>query len=97
MKKSEESKKLNVSSTTLEGEDDKSVEVYDTCDDVRRKIAAYLRELNVTQAAFLRSLAQMLPNPTIKLQSKQLKGFPEQGRTAGWEHVENKLYGVCIP
>lgn len=84
VKKSEESKKMDVSSTILEGEDDESVEVYDTCDDVRRKIAAYLREPNVTQAAFLRSLAQMLPDPTIKLQSKQLKDFQnKKGPLAG--------------
>lgn len=84
VKKDEEKKKLDVSSIELEGEDDESVEVYDTCDEIRRKIAAYLREPNVTQAAFLRSLAQMLPDPTAKFQSKQLKDFQiKKGPMAG--------------
>lgn len=75
VKKDEESRKLDVSGVELEGENDESVPVYDTCDEVRRKIAAYLREPNVTQAGFLRELAKTLPDPSAKLQSKQLKDF----------------------
>ena len=74
-KKADDSKKSDLYSIELEGEDDESVEIYDTCDDIRRKIAAYLREPNVTQADFLRSLAQMIPDPTIKFQTSQLKSF----------------------
>ena len=84
VKKNEESKKLDVSTVELSGEEDESVEVYDTCDEVRRKIAAYLREPNVAQAAFLRSLAQMLPDPTATLRSKQLNDFQaKKGPLAG--------------
>lgn len=46
--------------TELPGEPTDSVPVYDTCDDVRRKVAAWLREPKVTQAQFCRDLhAQM--------------------------------------
>lgn len=44
----------------LPGEPTDSVPVYDTCDDVRRKVSAWLREPKVTQAQFCRDLhAQM--------------------------------------
>ena len=74
-KKADSSKKINLSAVELDGEDDESVEIYDTCDDIRRKIAAYLREPDVTQADFLRSLAQMIPDPTVKFQTSQLRSF----------------------
>lgn len=84
VKKSEESKELDVSSIELEGEDEETVEIYDTCDEVRRKIAAYLREPNVTQAAFLREIVKGLPDPGVKIQSKQLKDFQtKKGPLAG--------------
>lgn len=84
VRKDEESRKLDVSGVVLEGEGDEPVEVYDTCDDIRRKIAAYLREPNFTQAAFLREVAKALPDPTAKLQSKQLKDFQtKKGPLAG--------------
>lgn len=44
VKKAEEDKKMDVSDFYLDGEDTESVEVYDTCDEVRKNIAAYLRE-----------------------------------------------------
>ena len=87
VKKDEESRKLDVSGVELEGADDDSVPVYDTCDDIRRKIAAYLREPNVTQAGFLRELAKTFSDPSVKLQSKQLRDFqtkkgPLEGQTS---------------
>ena len=87
VKKDEESRKLDVSGVELEGADDDSVPIYDTCDDIRRKIAAYLREPNVTQAGFLRELAKTFSDPSVKLQSKQLKDFqtkkgPLEGQTS---------------
>lgn len=84
VKKDVESKRLDVSAVELSGEEDETVEVYDTCDEIRRKIAAHLRDPTVTQANFLRSLAQMLPDPNVKLQSKQLKDFQtKKGPLAG--------------
>ncbi len=83
MKKNEETKKFDVSDIQLPGEEGDSVQVYDTCDELRRKIAAYLREPNVTQAAFLRELCKMYTTPR-KIQSKQLKDFQaKKGALAG--------------
>ena len=90
VKKDEESKKLDVSGVELFGEEDESVPVYDTCDEVQRKIGAYLREPNVTQAAFLRELARALPDPTAKLQSKQLKDF--QSKKGALEGNTSRIY-----
>ncbi|MCJ1238824.1 hypothetical protein MMC14_006815 [Varicellaria rhodocarpa] len=79
---SEEDKKLDVSGIHLDGEENGDVEVYDTCDEVRRKIAAFLREPGVTQASSLREVSKMLPQPK-KIQSKQLQG--KKGALAGNE------------
>ncbi len=74
---------LDVSGVGLDGEDDESVEIYDTCDEVRRKIAAHLRSPDVTQAAFLRALSTSFPGEK-KLTSKQLKDFQgKKGPSAG--------------
>ena len=43
----EELKKIH-----LDGEENEQVEIYDTCDEVRRKIAAHLRKAGVTGAGF---------------------------------------------
>lgn len=48
---------LDVSGVTLDGEEDHSVPVFDTCDAVRRKINAILRKDGVTKAGFLRAAA----------------------------------------
>lgn len=90
IKKDEEIRKLDVSRVELEGEDDGSVSVYDTCDEIRRKIAAYLREPNVTQAGFLRELAKTLSDPSAKLQSKQLKDF--QTKKGALEGQTSRIY-----
>ncbi|CRK39905.1 hypothetical protein BN1723_015605 [Verticillium longisporum] len=78
-----ESKDLDVSGITLEGESEQAVKVYDTCDDVRRKINAFLRKPDVTQAAFCREIAKSFPGDR-KVQSKQLNDFlGKKGATAG--------------
>jgi hypothetical protein len=53
------------------------VEVYDTCDTVRRKIRAMLRRDGVTQAAFLRTIAAAAygANSGRRIQSKSLSDF----------------------
>ncbi|CAF9904137.1 MAG: hypothetical protein ALECFALPRED_004863 [Alectoria fallacina] len=90
LKKDEEIRKLDVSGIELGGEDDESVPIYDTCDEIRRKIAAYLREPNVTQTGFLRELAKMLTDPSAKLQSKQLKDF--QTKKGALEGQTSRIY-----
>ncbi|KAJ8069573.1 hypothetical protein OCU04_000012 [Sclerotinia nivalis] len=81
--KAEEEKKFDVSAIKLDGESTISVPVYDSCDEIRKKISAYLREPGVTQAAFLREIAKTYPEEK-KIQSKVLNDFlGKKGATAG--------------
>lgn len=82
-KRDEEVKKFDVSGVELPGEKDGDVDVWETCDEMRKKINAFLREPDVTQAAFLREVAKMHPDGKA-IQSKQLKDFlSKKGPTAG--------------
>ena len=67
----------DLSDIHLEGEETDSVEVLDTCADVRRKITAYLKRPGVTQAQFLRDLhAQFHTDRALsRIQSSQLNSF----------------------
>lgn len=47
----------------LDGEIDEQVKIYDTCDDIRRKIDAHVK--HTTQAAFARELNEMMPYTKI--------------------------------
>ncbi|KAK5686416.1 hypothetical protein LTS10_002534 [Elasticomyces elasticus] len=60
-----------LSSIHLGGEEEEQVEIYDTCDDVRKKINDQLK--TTTRAAFSRELAATLPNDTVT--SHQLARF----------------------
>ncbi|KAF2744832.1 hypothetical protein M011DRAFT_488644 [Sporormia fimetaria CBS 119925] len=58
----------DLSSIHLDGEDEDRVPIFNTCDEIRRKISAYLGQPGITQAAFLRALAAQshaTPNPPI--------------------------------
>lgn len=75
---------------TLPGADRDAVPVFDTCDEVRRKINAHLRKPGVTQAAFLRELLEQFSaeGKPSSLQSAQLARFrgqkgPMTGNTSG--------------
>ncbi|KAE8166896.1 hypothetical protein BDV40DRAFT_253843 [Aspergillus tamarii] len=69
-------KKYDVSGVHLPGEEEGKVEVYDTCDEVRKKIHAYLRDPNVTKAGLLREVAKSYPpQQGVKLQGKSLTRF----------------------
>ena len=79
-----------MSTIELPGELNDSVRIYDSCDEIRRKINAHLRKSNVTQAAFLRDLEAQFhgPRKPVKLQSGQLSKFrgmkgPLSGNTSG--------------
>ncbi|KAK7541815.1 hypothetical protein IWX49DRAFT_506618 [Phyllosticta citricarpa] len=74
---------------TLPKEETDNVEVYDSCDEIRKKINAYLREPGVTQAQFCRDLAVMChtPKKPTSIQSRQLTAFrdkkgPDAGNTS---------------
>ena len=72
----EEKEKWDVSGIHLDGEEEENVPVYDTCDDVRRKINAHLREAPTSKAEFLREICKAFPTqPGKRLQSKQLQDF----------------------
>jgi hypothetical protein len=83
VKKAEETVKNDVSDIHLDGEAGLNVPVYDTCDEIRKKISAYLREPGVTQAGFLREIAKTYPDGK-KIQSKVLNDFlGKRGARAG--------------
>lgn len=82
VKKGEE-KTNDFSSRKLDGEAYVSVEVFDSCDEVHKKINAYLKGPRVTQAGFLREAALTYPD-WKKMQSKQLQDFlGKKGAHAG--------------
>ncbi|KAE8444566.1 hypothetical protein EG329_014490 [Mollisiaceae sp. DMI_Dod_QoI] len=94
VKPAEEAAKNDVSSIHLEGEADQTVPVYDTCDEIRKKISAYLREPGVTQAGFLREIAKTYPEGK-KIQSKVLNDFlGKRGATAG--NTSSVFYGSYV-
>lgn len=72
--KSSSSSSLDVSGVQLSGEETQSVAVLETCDEMRKKIRAFLRRGDVTQAALCREIAKSFPQER-KVQSKQLNDF----------------------
>lgn len=94
VKAAEEAAKNDVSGIHLEGEAEQAVPVYDSCDEVRRKITAYLRQPGVTQAGFLREIAKTYPEGK-KIQSKVLNDFlGKTGATAG--NTSSVFYGSYV-
>lgn len=81
----EDKSKYDVSSVTLPGEENLEVPVYDTCDEVRRKIRNHMRDPMVTQAGFLRDIAKAAyPNGERKPSSKTMNDLlGKKGRMAG--------------
>jgi hypothetical protein len=74
----------------LDGELEDAVPVFDSCDEIRRKINAHLRKPDVTQAQFLRELHAQFhgPRKPKSIQSAQLSKFRGQsgsvtGNTSG--------------
>ncbi|KAG8530868.1 uncharacterized protein KY384_004225 [Bacidia gigantensis] len=85
-KKKKTMEPINRSLLLLDGEEDGEVEIYDTCDEIRRKIAAHLRDPTNVQAQFLREIAACLPDPDMKVQSSSLNTFQKKkGPLAGNE------------
>jgi hypothetical protein len=83
VEKAEETVKNDVSAIHLDGEGEVNVPVFDSCDEIRKKISAYLREPGVTQAGCLREIAKTYPEGK-KIQSKVLNGFlGKKGASAG--------------
>ena len=78
-------KKYDVSGIHLPGEEEGKVQVYDTCDEVRKKIYAHLRDPNVTKAGFLREIVKSYtPEQAVKFQGNSLTRFLDMsGANAG--------------
>jgi hypothetical protein len=81
---------ISIAHIELSGEKEDAVEVYDSCDEIRRKISAHLRKPNVTQTAFLRELHAQFhgPRKPKSLQAAQLNTFrgykgPTTGNMSG--------------
>ena len=74
----------------LDGEAEDAVEIYDSCDEIRRKIRAHLGKPGVTQPQFLRDLRAQFHGPRrpTTLSNMQLNNFRDQegpvtGNTSG--------------
>lgn len=60
--KPNEKDKYDVSEVHLDGEDQESVPIFDTCEDIRKKISAHLRTATTTNAGFVRQIAETFPS-----------------------------------
>ncbi|KAI1211161.1 uncharacterized protein F4807DRAFT_419228 [Annulohypoxylon truncatum] len=94
-KKSEVTKGPDVGDIELAGEDTQEVPVHDTCDEIRKKIRAFLRKPDVSQAAFCRMISTSFPQEERKVQSRQLKAFlDKKGSMAG--NTSPVFYGAYV-
>lgn len=68
---------ISIADIHLPGEDFDNVAVYDSCDEVRRKIDAHLKKPGVTQTAFCRDLQAQLHSSDApsRIQSNMLTAF----------------------
>jgi hypothetical protein len=64
-----------IASIKLDGEENDTVPIFDSCDEIRRKIGAYMRHDGVTQAEFVRALKAQFSDPEQKLRPNQLSRF----------------------
>ncbi|KAI2470195.1 hypothetical protein F4781DRAFT_430611 [Annulohypoxylon bovei var. microspora] len=94
-KKGEGKKVLDVGDIELEGEDTQEVPVYDTCDEIRKKIRALLRKPDVSQAAFCQAISKGFPEGGRKVQSRQLNAFlGKKGSMSG--NTSPVFYGTYV-
>jgi hypothetical protein len=70
--------KWDTSDIHLDKEEQDAVPVFDTCDDVRKKIKAHMRNDGVTQASLLRHLADQYILKPRGLRSPQINTFMKQ-------------------
>ncbi|RPB26603.1 hypothetical protein L211DRAFT_781152 [Terfezia boudieri ATCC MYA-4762] len=85
---------LEIVDSDIAESDDDIIPVFDSCDEVRRKISAHLRQPGVTQAQFLRDIAALL-GQDVKIQSKQLSDFRSKtGALAG--NTSRVFYGAYV-
>ncbi|KAI1330245.1 hypothetical protein F5Y16DRAFT_415726 [Xylariaceae sp. FL0255] len=89
---------LDVSGVSVPGENTGDVPVFETCDEVRRKVRALLRLENgaVSQAALCRTIsAHCIPGEDGKVESKQMSAFlSKHGVMEG--NTSNAFYGAYV-
>ncbi|KAK8098167.1 uncharacterized protein PG998_013653 [Apiospora kogelbergensis] len=74
---------IDTGDVKLDGEDEGEVPVYDTCDELRKKVRAFLKKDCVTQAALCRGISACLPGDQV-VQARQLTTFMgKSGPTRG--------------
>lgn len=66
---------LDVSDITLPGEDKLSVPVYDTCDELRKKLRPFLAKDGMTNAAFAREISKTSTSDEINVTGTTLSRF----------------------
>jgi hypothetical protein len=64
-----------IANIELAGEDNDTVPIFDSCDEIRRKIGVYMRHDGVTQAGFVRALKSQFSDPEQKVMTNQLTRF----------------------
>lgn len=78
---------VDLFSVYLEGEDEGEVEIYDSCDELRRKITAHILDSGMTKATFIRDIIRAASTeeyPIARIQHKQLSDFLAlKGATGG--------------
>lgn len=85
----------SVEGIELPGELEDNVAVFDSCDEVRRKISAHLKLPGVTQAGFLREVAKCYHLEARTFQSKQLNDFRNR-RGAMSGNTSSIFYGAYV-
>lgn len=84
----------DVSMIRLDGEAGCEVPVYDSCDEVRKKINTFLRTSGMSQAAFLREIAKSYSGDK-KIQPKSLADFRgKRGASAG--NMSSVFYAAYV-
>ncbi|KAK0731026.1 hypothetical protein B0H67DRAFT_639458 [Lasiosphaeris hirsuta] len=88
---------LDLSDIVLPGEEDDAVPVFDSCDEVRRKINLQLKKPGVTQAQFCRDILAQLKSPRRpnNIQGSQLARFRgNSGALSGC--MSSVFYGAYV-
>lgn len=81
--------KWDVSRVHLDGEQAENVPIFETCDDIRRKINAHLRDAPTTKAGFVRQIAETFPDPP-EMAGQHLTAF--LGKTGPANGAENPVF-----
>ncbi|KAH8910350.1 hypothetical protein BR93DRAFT_474822 [Coniochaeta sp. PMI_546] len=82
-KKDDTAKAWDVSNITLPGEGHGRVPVFDTCNEIRKKIRAFLKKNGMSQAAFCRELTKMVAVEGRKVNASSLANFLAQKGPSG--------------